>query len=120
MLCEAFEEHSLSWTVVFEWHSRFKAGQVSVEDDECSGWQSTNKMTENVEKIWEVIHKYHHQIILELTDTVWISYGVCQETLTENLNMCCIAVKFCVASKHVPWATYKRRLTRTQLLSLGT
>jgi hypothetical protein len=25
MLREAFGEHSLSWTVVFEWHSRFKA-----------------------------------------------------------------------------------------------
>jgi hypothetical protein len=33
ILCEAFGEHSLSWTVVFEWHSRFKASQVSVEDD---------------------------------------------------------------------------------------
>jgi hypothetical protein len=37
MLCEAFGEHSLSRTVVFEWHSCFKAGQVSVEDDEQSG-----------------------------------------------------------------------------------
>jgi hypothetical protein len=26
MLCEAFEEHSSSWTAVFEWHSHFKAG----------------------------------------------------------------------------------------------
>jgi hypothetical protein len=26
MLQEAFGEHSLSWTTVFEWHSRFKAG----------------------------------------------------------------------------------------------
>jgi hypothetical protein len=26
MLCEAFGEHSLSWTAVFEWHSRFKTG----------------------------------------------------------------------------------------------
>jgi hypothetical protein len=26
MLCEAFGEHSLSLTVVSEWHSRFKAG----------------------------------------------------------------------------------------------
>jgi hypothetical protein len=25
MLCEAFGEHSLSWTAVFEWHLRFKA-----------------------------------------------------------------------------------------------
>jgi hypothetical protein len=32
MLREAFGEHSLSRTVVFKWHSRFKAGQVSVED----------------------------------------------------------------------------------------
>jgi hypothetical protein len=36
MLCEAFGEHSSSWTSVFEWHSHFKAGQVSVEDDEHS------------------------------------------------------------------------------------
>jgi hypothetical protein len=32
----------------FEWHSRFKAGRVSVEDDERSGQPSTSKMTENV------------------------------------------------------------------------
>jgi hypothetical protein len=33
MLREAFEEHSLSWTAVFEWHACFKAVQVSIEDD---------------------------------------------------------------------------------------
>jgi hypothetical protein len=37
MLCDAFEEHSLSWTVVFEWHSCFKVGQVSAEDDKYLG-----------------------------------------------------------------------------------
>jgi hypothetical protein len=37
MLREAFGEHSLSQTVVSEWHSCFKAGQVSVEDDGRSG-----------------------------------------------------------------------------------
>jgi hypothetical protein len=47
----AFGEHSLSQTAVFEWHSRFKAGRVSVEDDEYSGRPSTRKTTENVEKI---------------------------------------------------------------------
>jgi hypothetical protein len=36
MILEAFGEYSLSRTVVFEWHSRFKAGRVSVEDDEAS------------------------------------------------------------------------------------
>jgi hypothetical protein len=33
MLCEAFGEHFVSQTAVFEWHSCFKASRVSVEDD---------------------------------------------------------------------------------------
>jgi hypothetical protein len=37
VLREAFGEHSLSRKAVLVWHSRFKAGQVSVEDDKCSG-----------------------------------------------------------------------------------
>jgi hypothetical protein len=51
MLREGFGEHSLSWTAVFEWHSCFKAGRVSVEDGERSGRPSTSKTTKNVEKI---------------------------------------------------------------------
>jgi ATP-dependent Zn protease len=94
MLREAFGEHSLSRTVVFEWHSRFKAGQVSVEDNDHSGQPSTGKTTENVEKIRQLINEASHRIIHELADTVGISYGVCQEVLTENLNMCRTAAKF--------------------------
>jgi hypothetical protein len=86
-----FGEHSLSWTQVFEWHSYFEAGRVSVRDDECLGEPNTSKMTENVEKIWELIHEDHHRTIHELADTVGISYGVCQVILTENLKMRCIA-----------------------------
>jgi hypothetical protein len=48
MLHEAFGEHSLSQTAVFEWHSRFKVGRVSVEDDEHSRRPSTSKTTEDV------------------------------------------------------------------------
>jgi hypothetical protein len=51
MLREALGERSLSRTAVFEWHSRFKAGQVSAVDDERSGRPSTNKTIENAEKI---------------------------------------------------------------------
>jgi hypothetical protein len=50
MLCETFGEHSLSRTAVFEWHSRFKAGQVSVEDDKVQGNQppaNRQKMLKN-------------------------------------------------------------------------
>jgi hypothetical protein len=86
MLREAFGEHSLCLTAVFEWHSHFKVCQVSVENDECSGRPSTSKTTENVENC--------HQTIRELADTVGISYGVRQEILTENLNMPHIAAMF--------------------------
>jgi hypothetical protein len=52
---------------------------------------STSKTAENVEKIRELIHEDHRRTIHELADTVGISYGVYQEILTENLNMCHIA-----------------------------
>jgi hypothetical protein len=87
MLREAFGGHSLSRTAVFEWHLRFKAGRVSVEDDESSGRPNAHKTTENIETIRELIHEDRRQAIHELAGTVGISYGVCQEILTENLNM---------------------------------
>jgi hypothetical protein len=90
MLREALREHSLSQITVFEWHSCFKHGQVSVEDDKHSGRPSTSKTTENVENIQVLINEDCRRTIHELADTTGISYGVCQ-ILTENLNMCRIA-----------------------------
>jgi hypothetical protein len=52
MLREAFGEYSLSRTTVFEWHSRFKAGRGSVENDEHSGDQSPRER-QKVLKIFE-------------------------------------------------------------------
>jgi hypothetical protein len=51
MLHKDFGEHSLSRTAVFECHSRFMAGQVSVEGDKHSGRPSSRKTTENVENL---------------------------------------------------------------------
>jgi hypothetical protein len=84
MLREAFGEHSLSQIVVFEWHPRFKASRVSVEGGKRSGRPGNSRTTENVEETRELIHEDCCQTIHELTDTVGISYGVCQEILTEN------------------------------------
>jgi hypothetical protein len=67
---------------------------VSVEDDKSSGSPSTNKTTESVEKTWEFIHEDRCRTIHELTDTAGISYGVCQEMLTENFNMHRTTTKF--------------------------
>jgi hypothetical protein len=79
MLCESFRQHSLSQTAVFQWHSRFKACGVSVEDDEHSGQPNTSRTTGNVEHFWELIHEDNCRTVRELTDTIGISYGVCQE-----------------------------------------
>jgi hypothetical protein len=87
MFRESFGEHSLSRTAVFEWHSRLKAGRVSVEEDELSGRPSTSRMIEIVEENRELIHEDRRGTIHELADTVGVSYGVCHEILTENLNM---------------------------------
>jgi hypothetical protein len=76
MLREDFGQHSLRWTAVFEWNSRFKAGRVSVQNDESSGLPSTSKTTENIENIRELIHKDRRRTIHELADTARISYGV--------------------------------------------
>jgi hypothetical protein len=70
MLREDFGEHSLSQTAVFEWHSRFKAGRVSVEDDECSRRPTTCKTIEMSKRIRELIHEDHRRTIQELADIV--------------------------------------------------
>jgi hypothetical protein len=101
MLRDAFEEHSLGRTAVYEWHSRFKARRMSVEDDERSGLPSTSKTTENVEKIRKLIHEDCRRKIHEFVDTVGISYGICQ-ILAENLNMCRTAPSRQRARPHVP------------------
>jgi hypothetical protein len=78
-----------------------------------------------LKNIRELIHEDLCQTILELADTIGISYGVCQEILTENLNLRHISVKFVPQlltndrkRKHV-WS-YERKLMRTHLLSLGS
>jgi hypothetical protein len=85
MLREPFGEYSLSRRAVFQWHSRFKAGLVSVEDYERSGRPSTSKSTENVEKIRELIHKDRRRTIHVFADTVGIS-------LPGDLNRICAAL----------------------------
>jgi hypothetical protein len=67
---------------------------VSAEDDKHSRWPGTCRTTEECWKIRELIHEDGCQTIHDLTDTAEISYGVCQEILTENVCMHCIAAKF--------------------------
>jgi hypothetical protein len=85
-------------------------------------------MTENVEIIRELIHEARRRTTHELIDTVRISYGVCQEILTENLNMHRNAAQFdpllltndqkqqCINIR----LQLCQKANKTQLLSLGS
>jgi hypothetical protein len=50
MLCEAFEEHTLSQMAVFEWHTHFKVSRVPTENDNERSGSLRTSTTGNVEK----------------------------------------------------------------------
>jgi hypothetical protein len=75
---------------------------VSAEDDESSGRPSTRKTTENVEEVREFIHEDRRRTNYELGDIVGISNGVCQQIITENLNMRSITSLLQRARPHIP------------------
>jgi len=54
-----------------------------IEDSECSGWPSTSKNKENIQKVWKVIHSNHHLTIHELEEEAGISKTTYHEILTE-------------------------------------
>jgi len=55
MLREAFKEEALSQARFYEWFSRFKCGDMSLEDQSQSGGPSTSRTDENIKKICDVI-----------------------------------------------------------------
>ena len=42
---------------VFEWHKRFRKGQIDLEDEERSGRLSTSKTIENIQKIKQIVRE---------------------------------------------------------------
>jgi len=65
MLQEAFKEEALSQARVYEWLSRFKRGDMSLEDQPWSGHPSTSRTDENIQKIRDAI-MFDRQSFVEL------------------------------------------------------
>jgi hypothetical protein len=70
--------------------------------------QGNQATIDNDGKNRELPHEDRRRTIRELVDTVWISYRVCQEILTENLNMRRIAANF--ISRHLTNDQKQRRV----------
>ncbi|UYV66791.1 hypothetical protein LAZ67_4002869 [Cordylochernes scorpioides] len=60
-------------TTVFEWHSRFKAGRISIEDDPRQGRPKFQKTDENVQKITDLMKENPRTTLLELEQDTGIS-----------------------------------------------
>jgi [histone H3]-lysine36 N-dimethyltransferase SETMAR len=94
MLQEAFKEQALSRARVFEWFSRFKKGDLSIEDQPRSGRPSSNRNNENIAKIHEKLDEDHRCTIDELSEITGVSWSSVQRILTQDLGMRRVAAKF--------------------------
>ena len=73
MLRDAFKEEAWSQTRVYEWFSRFKYGDMSLENQPRSGRPSTSRTDENIQKIRDAIMFDRRRTIDELEALTGIS-----------------------------------------------
>jgi len=79
---------------VFEWFSRFKNGDLSIEDQPRSGRPSSSRNDENITKIHEKFNEDHRYTIDELSEVTGVSWSSVQRILTQDLGMRRVAAKF--------------------------
>ncbi|UYV62483.1 hypothetical protein LAZ67_2000748 [Cordylochernes scorpioides] len=94
MLNKAFPNDAPKRTTVFEWHSRFKAGRISVEDDPRQGRPKFQRTNENVQKITDLIKENPRTTLLELEQDTGISKTTIGRIVTEDLKLKKIPAKF--------------------------
>ncbi|UYV66856.1 hypothetical protein LAZ67_4003113 [Cordylochernes scorpioides] len=87
MLNKAFPNDAPKRTTVFEWHSRFKAGRISIEDDPRQGRPKFQRTDENVQKITDLIKENPRTTLLELEQDTGISKTTIGRIVTEDLKL---------------------------------
>ena len=94
MLQQAYGDEAMSRTRCFDWHSRFKNGRTSLDDDERSGRPSTSTSPEMIHEVERIVLEDRRTTIGEVADRLEISFGSVQSILTSNLGMHRVAAKF--------------------------
>ncbi|UYV76155.1 hypothetical protein LAZ67_13002887 [Cordylochernes scorpioides] len=94
MLNKAFPNDAPKRTTVFEWHSRFKAGRISIEDDPRQGRPKFQRTDENVQKITDLIKENPRTTLLELEQDTGISKTTIGTIVTEDLKLKKTPAKF--------------------------
>ncbi|UYV72340.1 hypothetical protein LAZ67_9002705 [Cordylochernes scorpioides] len=80
-------KHRPGRTTVFEWHSRFKAGRISIEDDPRQGRPKFQRTDENAQKITDLIKENLRTTLLELEQDTGISKTTIGRIVTEDLKL---------------------------------
>ncbi|UYV71281.1 hypothetical protein LAZ67_8002486 [Cordylochernes scorpioides] len=94
MLNKAFPNNAPKRTTVFEWHSRFKAGRISIEDYPRQGRPTFQRTYENVQKITDLIKENPRTTLLELEQDTGISKTTIGRIVTEDLRLKKTPAKF--------------------------
>ena len=94
MIQQGFGDQSLSRIEVFQWHTWFKTGRTSVDDNEHTGRPTSCTTLETVAQIQELICQDRRRTIRDIAEEVEVGYGTCQRVLTEELGMHHVAAKF--------------------------
>ncbi|XP_018347330.1 PREDICTED: putative uncharacterized protein FLJ37770 [Trachymyrmex septentrionalis] len=94
MLKTAYGDAALSKTRVYDWFSRFKNGEMSIEDQFRSGRPSTSRTDENLDKINALVREDRRRTIDQLCEMSGISWSSIQRILSEDLHMRRVAAKF--------------------------
>ena len=55
MLRVAHGDNALEKSIVSEWHERFKEGRESVKDDERPRQTKSQRICDNVERLWQLL-----------------------------------------------------------------
>jgi hypothetical protein len=94
MLQQAFKDDAFGKSQVYEWFSRFKNGNMSIEDLPRPGRPSTSRNEENIEKVRQAINEDRRKTIEQVSEQINVSWSSCQRILTEDLRMRRVSVKF--------------------------
>ena len=94
MLKTAYGGTALSKTRVYEWFSRFKNGEMLIEDQPRSGRPATSRSDENVDKINALIREDRRRTIDQLCEMSGISWSLIHRILSEDLHIGRVAAKF--------------------------
>ena len=94
MLQKAFGQESMKRTSCFEWFSRFKSGQTSVEDECRTGRPVTSTSEKMIKRVYETMENDRRQTVRDISLETGISFGSCHHILTETLGMRRLSAKF--------------------------